>query len=126
MKIMMILILALVSLSTFANSPTFTCAFEYHILGKTFYDEVSSKGQQSTKVEGFLARISSSLVVREIPETVLEKHYYVSLLRAMPGIGLITLESVVITEKQVENYNDLYTSVVKSGKEEIKISCIKD
>lgn len=129
MKLFITMALSLGTLSTFAATDSFSCKFEYFIKnGESKVDVISSKGQQSTKVNGYVSTISSALVASESSKSSVEKQYYVNLYRAIPGIGLRNLMSEVITEKQVIVAQDLYSAVIHSGHDDdvINVFCSKD
>ncbi len=113
------IMIGLILIANFANAGTyFECEFSYKKGSSVATDVLSSHGQQSSKVEGFLSSVSNEHSVWNEKESRSESRYYVNVYEVEVG-GLNHLKSFAITEQDLNNAVEL-GSLIKSDKIKLK------
>lgn len=124
------LLFGLALLSSFANAGTyFECDFQYSNNGLVETDVLSSDGQQSSKIDGFLSSVSNGHFVWNEAESRSETRYYVNLYKVDVS-GLEHLKSFAITENDLSNAVSIGSNiksekVIVSKTSSVAISCIR-
>lgn len=128
MKTLILGMLLFSGLSFAESGPYFECEFSYLKNGEAQIDVLTSHGQQSSKVEGFLSAVSNQHSVWNETESRSEARYYVNLYE-VDVEGLNHLKSIAITENDLKNAPNIGSSVksfrLNKNKTQITVECIR-